>query len=111
MGVRSSSAASRSRSWESCRALDRRRLRCENLEIRVNNDLFTRYDSTTGPNKPYFYPINVPGGRRLTRHYPLEKVAGETHDHPHHRGLWFTHSAVNGEDYWLEGPRAAKTVH
>jgi Family of unknown function (DUF6807)/3-keto-disaccharide hydrolase len=83
----------------------------ENLDIRVNDELFTRYDTTTGPNKPYFYPINGPGGKRITRHYPLETVAGESRDHPHHRGMWFTHFVVNGVDYWSEGPRAGKTVH
>jgi hypothetical protein len=82
-----------------------------NLEIRIDDQLFTRYDTTTGPNKPYFYPLIGPGGKRLTRHYPLENAAGETKDHPHHRGLWFTHGAVNGVDYWAEGPRAGKTVH
>jgi hypothetical protein len=83
----------------------------ENLDIRVNGEPFTRYDTTTGPNKPYFYPIVGPGGKRLTRHYPLETAAGETRDHPHHRGLWFTHGLVNGVDYWMEGARAGKTVH
>ncbi len=83
----------------------------ENLDIRIDKELFTRYDTTTGPNKPYFYPLNASGGKPITRHYPLEQVAGETHDHPHHRGLWFTHGAVNGEDYWSEEPTAARTVH
>jgi len=82
-----------------------------NLDIRLNNELFTRYDTTTGPNKPYFYPLLGPGGKHMTRRYPLEKVPGEEPDHPHHRGMWFTHGAVNGEDYWSEGARAAKTVH
>jgi hypothetical protein len=27
-------------------------------------------------------------------------LAGEPHDHPHHRGLWFTHGDVNGYDFW-----------
>ena len=27
-------------------------------------------------------------------------VPGEAHDHPHHRGLWFTHGDVNGYDFW-----------
>jgi hypothetical protein len=82
-----------------------------NLEIRIKDQLFTRYDTTTGPNKPYFYPLYAPDNRLVVRHYPLEKVAGETADHPHHRGMWFTHGAVNGEDYWSEGGRTAKTVH
>jgi hypothetical protein len=26
--------------------------------------------------------------------------AGESHDHPHHRGLWFAHGDVSGVNYW-----------
>jgi hypothetical protein len=32
--------------------------------------------------------------------YPMEEVAGESRDHHHHRGLWFTHGDVNGIDFW-----------
>jgi hypothetical protein len=87
------------------------RVGTEDLNIRINNEFFTRYDTRTGPNKPYFYPIFGPGNKRMTRRYGIETVAGETHDHPHHRGLWFTHGAVNGEDYWSEGGVTAKTVN
>lgn len=81
------------------------------LDIRINNELFTRYDTHTGPNKPYFYPMFAPGNKRIVRRYPFEMVAGETHDHPHHRGLWFTHGAVNGVDYWSEEGKPGKTQH
>jgi len=30
----------------------------------------------------------------------MESVPGESHDHPHHRGLWFSHGDVNGFDFW-----------
>ena len=39
-------------------------------------------------------------GISVTRAYPMDKVAGESTDHPHHRSLWFAHSSVNGFDYW-----------
>jgi hypothetical protein len=83
----------------------------KNLDFLIQGKLFTRYDVTTGPNKPYFYPIIGPTGVTMVRHWPVEDVPGETHDHPHHRGLWFTHSSVNGADFWLEGKSAGKTVH
>lgn len=81
------------------------------LDIRINNELFARYDTHTGPNKPYFYPVFAAGGKRMVRKYPFETVQGESHDHPHHRGLWFTHGEVNGEDFWSEEARASKTVN
>jgi len=34
----------------------------------------------------------------------MENVPGETHDHPHHRGLWFSHGNVNGFDFWSNEP-------
>ncbi|MBV9469063.1 MAG: PmoA family protein [Abitibacteriaceae bacterium] len=83
----------------------------ENVDFFINGKLFTRYDTTTGPNKPYFYPVNAPTGSQMVRHWPVEKVGDETHDHPHHRGLWFTHSSVNGVDFWTEAKGTGKTVH
>jgi hypothetical protein len=82
-----------------------------NAEVRFGEQPITHYDTTTGPNKPYFYPLMAPTGKPLTRHYPLEKVEGETADHPHHRGLWFTHGEMNGTDFWSEGAKAGKSVH
>ena len=71
-------------------------------EIRVRGALFTRLQLTGAPNKPVFYPLYAPGGKLIVRKWPMEKSAGETNDHPHHRGLWFTHGAVDGVDYWTE---------
>ena len=31
-------------------------------------------------------------------------IPGESKDHPHHRGLWFTHGDVNGYDFWGNEP-------
>lgn len=83
----------------------------ENLEVLRDGKLFTRYDVTTGPNKPYFYPLMAPGEKQVVRHWPVEKPGGETTDHPHHRGLWFTHGKVNGVDFWAEVGKVGKTVH
>ncbi len=73
--------------------------------------LFTRYLTQSRPNKPFFYPLLSPDSEPLTRRWPLEQVATDTHDHPHHRGLWFTHGEVNGIDFWSEEPRAGRTAH
>jgi hypothetical protein len=47
----------------------------------------------------------------MTRHWPMENVSNEEHDHPHHRSLWFAHGAVNGHDFWSEEKDFGKTVH
>jgi len=74
------------------------------LELLLDNQLFVRYDVTTGPNKPYFHPVYGPDQRLIVRGFPVAPRPGETNDHPHHRGLWFTHGNVNGEDFWSEQP-------
>ncbi len=78
-------------------------------EITVGGALFARYDVNTGPNKPFFHPVYAPGQKQVVRGFPVAPRPGETRDHRHHAGLWFTHGAVNGEDFWAE--TASKTVH
>ncbi len=85
----------------------------KDLEVHFGGKLFTRYDVSTGPTKPFFYPIQA-FGKHMTRRWPLEDVPGEDKDHPHHRGLWFTHGLMNGIDFWAEAGNAlpiGKTVH
>ena len=54
--------------------------------------------------KPYFHPLRTASGKIVTRRYPMETVAGESTDHPHHRGLSFAHGDVNGVDFWASDP-------
>jgi len=56
-----------------------------------------------GPDtpKPYLHPLRSASGVIVTRGYPMEKVPGESTDHTHHRGLWFTHGDINGIDFWV----------
>lgn len=86
----------------------------KSAEIHLFGQLLTRYDTTTGPNKPYLYPVQAFGGKHLTRRWPLEEAPGEEKDHPHHRGIWFSHE-LNGVDFWTEvekpGHPVGKTVH
>jgi hypothetical protein len=81
------------------------------LAIHIGSALFTRYTTHSGPNKPFFYPILTPEGDPMTRRWPMEQNTGESNDHIHHRGLWFTHSSVNGVDFWTEGKGTGKTVN
>ena len=80
------------------------------VEFWIDGRLFTRYDVSSGPNKPYFYPLFAPDNHQVVRHWPLEKVGVETHDHPHHRGLWFTHGKLNDIDFWTETGHVGRTV-
>ena len=73
----------------------------DRVTVKINGSLFTEYrygDST----HVYYYPLIGPGGVKMTRDFPMEKVAGQSTDHPHHRSLWFSHGFVNGVDFWSE---------
>ena len=70
------------------------------------------YDSTI--LKPILYPIYSPSGVRMQRQYPLVVVDGESHDHPHHAGLFFTYGTegeVNGNNFWAGQQGASKIRH
>ena len=47
--------------------------------------------------RPYFFPINGPSGRSLTR---MGHPGAPNHDH--HRSLWFAHNDLMGNDFWSE---------
>ena len=78
---------------------------CEESQVTIEYDgkLVTQYHfRDKDARKPYFWPVIGPKGKSMTRAYPMEKVDGEQHDHPHHRGVWFGHQGVSGTDVWLE---------
>ncbi|MGD9722116.1 MAG: PmoA family protein [Pirellulales bacterium] len=76
----------------------------QGVTVNVDGQLFTEYLTKSG-SKPILWPLVAPGGKRVTRNWPMETgVPGETdRDHPHQRSLWFTHGDVNGVDFWSEG--------
>lgn len=80
------------------------------VRVEIGGSLFTEL-LYAGQPKPVLFPVMGPGGFLMTRQWPiLAKAPGEETDHPHHRGLWFAHGAVNGIDFWSEVPGAGKIV-
>ncbi|MCC6511999.1 MAG: PmoA family protein [Pirellulaceae bacterium] len=47
--------------------------------------------------RPYFFPVNGPSGRSLTR---MGHPGAPNHDH--HRSFWFAHNDLMGQDFWSE---------
>ncbi|HTO03250.1 MAG TPA: PmoA family protein [Opitutus sp.] len=82
----------------------------DRVRVEMGGALFTEYIFNGGP-RPFLHPILAADGTQLTRSFPMETVAGEETDHPHHRSLWFTHGAVNGVDFWTEGPTKGTIVN
>jgi len=83
------------------------------VDITIDGKPFTSYIWPTTLKKPVLYPIVDADGVTVTRGWPLAPRAGERTDHPHHDGLWFNYSNVNGFDFWnnstaIPAARAAK---
>jgi hypothetical protein len=71
------------------------------VRVEIDGKPFTDFVLESGnAMKPYLYPLRSATGKIVTRHFPMETVAGEPKDHPHQRGLWFGHERVNGLDFW-----------
>lgn len=72
----------------------------ERIHVEIDGQPYGDFVFDPATLKPYFYPLRTAKGTIVTRGYPMEQVAGETRDHPHHRGLWIGHISVNGVDFW-----------
>jgi hypothetical protein len=68
------------------------------VTVKLDGKLYTEY--RTDSRVPYCHPLVSASGACLTRHWPMEKGFKEEEDHPHHRGFWMSHGAVNGHDFW-----------
>jgi hypothetical protein len=73
----------------------------DRIEVEINGQPFTAYYAGGEAPKPYLHPLRTASGKIVTRRFPMENVDGETRDHRHHRGLWYTHGDVNGLDFWM----------
>jgi hypothetical protein len=69
--------------------------------VKVNGQPFAEYVIDQA-NKPYLAPVFGASGKQMTRNYPMKKVDGEQHDHPHHRGINFGCESIGGYDSWAE---------
>ena len=67
--------------------------------VKYDGKPFTEY-VTLSENKPILWPVVGPTGKEMTRRYPMDKVDGEQHDHPHHRSFYFGHQNINGFEFW-----------
>ncbi|MFN7141140.1 MAG: family 16 glycoside hydrolase, partial [Limisphaerales bacterium] len=73
----------------------------DRLRIELGGVLFTEYKIRDVP-RPFFYPVLGPGQVGMTRNWSMREASNEDRDHPHQKGLTFTHGAMNGVDFWTE---------
>jgi hypothetical protein len=95
------------------------------LDFVVGKELVARYHFGKEVAKPYFWPVNGPGGVPLTRAWPMVKdTPGESTDHPHQKSAWFCHGdiipdsielkhhikGIEGVDFWSEAAGHGRIV-
>ncbi len=77
----------------------------DKIDIDLEGQPFTTFEYGGGEaGKGHIWPVRSPSGKIVTRHFPMEKVEGESQDHLHHWGLWFAYDDVNGIKFWENHP-------
>jgi hypothetical protein len=79
----------------------------DQIAVSINGKPFTALQKGKDANKPYLAPLFTASGKRVTRGFPMEKIAGEATDHPHQRGIWMGFEHVSGMNLWENDPADA----
>jgi hypothetical protein len=78
--------------------------------VTIDGKPFTIFNRGGTANKPFLAPVRSASGKIITRGFPMETIPGESRDHLHHRGLWFSYDDVNGVKFWENDPSYTKGV-
>lgn len=76
----------------------------DEVAIKVDGKPFTTFYYGNDAAKPYLWPLRSASGKVVTRAFPEQIIPGESRDHLHHRGLWFSYDDVNGVKFWENDP-------
>ena len=75
----------------------------DRIDVVIGGHPFTSYYFGAAAAKPYLFPLRSALGTIVTRGFPMvTDIAGEDHDEPHQRAMYFAHGDVNGYDFWGE---------
>ena len=74
------------------------------ISVNVDGKPFTVFHYGAESGKPYLAPLRSASGKIVTRRFPMETAAGDSTDHLHHTGLWFSYDDVNGVKFWENDP-------
>jgi hypothetical protein len=82
------------------------------VDVSIGGHPFTTYYFDPAVAKPYFSPLRSALGTVVTRGFPMTSdIAGEDHDEPHQRAMYFAHGDINGFDFWGEAAFARWSDH
>ncbi len=76
----------------------------DHISIVINGQPFSDFYIGTSYAKPFLSPLRSATGLIVSRRFPMETIEGESHDHPHHRGLWIGYADVNRVNFWENDP-------
>ena len=80
----------------------------DGIAVDIDGKPFTTFHYGSDAAKPFLAPLRSASGKIVTRRFPMESVPGESRDHLHHRGLWFSYDDVNGVKFWENDPSYTK---
>ncbi len=80
----------------------------DEIAVNIDGKPFTTFHYGSDAGKPFLAPLRSASGKIVTRRFPMENVPGESRDHVHHRGLWFSYDDVNGIKFWENDPSYTK---
>jgi len=72
----------------------------DRVAVDIDGKPFTALHVGKDVRKLYLHPVLTSTGKRVTRAFPMEQIAGESTDHSHQRGVWLGAEHVNGIDFW-----------
>jgi hypothetical protein len=82
------------------------------VDVHIGGRPFTTYSFDPSVAKPYLSPLRSAHGTIVTRGFPMTPdIAGEDHDEPHQRAMYFAHGDINGFDFWGEAAFARWSDH
>jgi hypothetical protein len=81
------------------------------IDVMIEGKHFTSYRYEETLTKPVLYPVKTPSGVVVNRSFPLVRVEGESEDHPHHVGVFFTYDRVNDDGFWNNATSPPQVEH
>ena len=76
----------------------------DRVDVKLDGKPLAAFHYADKWDKPFLYPIRTISGVVISRGWPVEPRPGEEQDHAWHRGIWWGHGDINGEDFWREKP-------
>lgn len=82
------------------------------LHVSIGGRHFTTYNHGPEVVRPYLYPVYAGEGVGVTRNWPMVPgAAGESTDHPHHKGIYTAQDEIREVNNWGEGPGHGWQIH